>query len=57
MSTPFPLVNKCWCVASPRTSTISDKNTVDNVNKLYAIEQPSAVDVNEIIIRLTEQDF
>lgn len=59
-------------VATELTNTISDKNTVDNVNKLYAIaidadaiaraityaiEQPSDVDVNEMIIRPTKQDL
>jgi NADP-dependent 3-hydroxy acid dehydrogenase YdfG len=59
-------------VATELTSTITDKDTADGINQLYAlaidadaiaraiaytIEQPSDVDVNEIIIRPTRQEL
>jgi NADP-dependent 3-hydroxy acid dehydrogenase YdfG len=59
-------------VATELTTTISDRDTAANMNDLYeiaidadaiaraiayAIEQPSDVDVNEIIIRPTRQEL
>ncbi len=59
-------------VATELTSTITDKDTAEGMNQLYAIaidadaiaraiaytiEQPSDVDVNEIIIRPTRQEL
>lgn len=59
-------------VATELTTTITDKDTADGINQLYAlaidadaiaraiaytIEQPSDVDVNEIIIRPTRQEL
>ena len=59
-------------VATELTSTITDGDTASSVNQFYsvamdadaiartiayAIEQPADVDVNEIIIRPTRQEF
>ncbi|MCC5602583.1 SDR family oxidoreductase [Nostoc favosum] len=59
-------------VATELTTTITDKDTAEGINQLYAIaidadaiaraiayaiEQPSDVDVNEIIIRPTRQEL